>query len=426
MRRRHRNALIALGLTGTVAGAGALAIAHFVDFDGLGGFAEKELEKVIGRNVSIAGGIDISPSLNAKFTANDLSIANPDWAPDTAMIEGADVTFELAALPLLLDEEAEIRKLTVRNANLSIRISQNGQLNWDLWPDKPESAPPETPTQLLDGLDIRSVRIIDSRLSWYDARNGNSGEGTIEEFVLSSSSASRPISIEFDGAYEGIALTLDGEGGSLNTLLDTTSTYPIEIGLGSPGVSGYVEGELGQPMFSGNTVLDADLQVRDPSIVRRFTSQTIPDEAEASLRFHAETNPSGWAFSDIDMTFRVGEDIEIAGRGGTGRIAEERFEFALPAHGNGGEFAQLGAVVGAELPALGEWEVSAVMNYSAEGFLFSNFRGRSVRADGMVANAARGWIDLTGEGFEIEADISASGPGSDVLSDLFGAELPTF
>ena len=141
------------------------------------GEIERNVEAATGRDLTINGSVGVSywPVLGLK--AQDVTLANVEGGRAPALIAADEIDIGVELQPLL-NREVNVRRLVFQRPRVALEVDANGQPNWLLRP-RPSTTPPPTttPPPSQNPVDasrtsLRSVRINDGEVSFFDARQG--------------------------------------------------------------------------------------------------------------------------------------------------------------------------------------------------------------------------------------------------------------
>ncbi|MBL8547961.1 MAG: AsmA family protein [Hyphomonadaceae bacterium] len=171
-----RVALLAAGSLVTVVLLGAGVLTYLVLRLDVRGEIERNVEAATGRDLTINGPVGVSywPVLGLK--AQDVTLANVEngRAPSFIAADEIDIGVELRPL---LDRQVNVRRLVFQRPRVALEVDANGQPNWLLRPRASTTPPPTTTPPSETPVDVartslRSVRINDGEVSFFDARQG--------------------------------------------------------------------------------------------------------------------------------------------------------------------------------------------------------------------------------------------------------------
>lgn len=193
-----------------------------------------------GRQLTVTGEMDLQFGLTPVVTVEQVSLANADWAPagEMAHVRHMEVAVGLLAL---LRGELEVQRLVLVEPVLRLARNAEGDGNWQLSPRVGEQRPareglPELPV-------IDSVIIENARVSYTDPAREHPREVLVQRMEAQRTETGR-LDVVLDGSYSATAFTLEGEVGSLETLLATGMRYPVDLRLATQGARAEIFGHL--------------------------------------------------------------------------------------------------------------------------------------------------------------------------------------
>lgn len=139
------------------------------------GEIERNVEAATGRDLTINGAVGVSywPVLGLK--AQDVTLANVEGGRAPAFIAADEIDIGVELRPLL-DRQVNVRRLVFQRPRVALEVDVEGQPNWLLRPTPSTAPPPTTPPPEgpvdVQRTSLRSVRINDGEVSFFDARQG--------------------------------------------------------------------------------------------------------------------------------------------------------------------------------------------------------------------------------------------------------------
>lgn len=321
--------LIALG--------GALAYLHFADLNKLRPHIEKAFSDATGRELRIAGDLqlDLLPTLT--LLVEDLSLANAPWgsAPDMVKIGHFSAAIDLWSA---LSGPAVIEDIKLENASLLLEQGPDGEANWEFAAAAEEPAEPAPPrdggagslpamirhAQLSNvsvvyraaGQDEQRVMIDDLTLApGQDDNLALQGKGTVLQQPLSLDGTVGPLDeLEALGA---VAFNLKGRLGPLKVRLggQTTRLDPLT---GSSVAAVLTADELADLMklarldlpLRGPIQVDADLAQLERGANLQLKARFADIDASADARLRQRTVDLDASVSALE---KLGKALGIAG-----------------------------------------------------------------------------------------------------------------
>lgn len=219
------------------------------------GEIERNVEAATGRDLTINGSVGVSywPVLGLK--AQDVTLANVEGGRAPALIAADEIDIGVELRPLL-DRQVNVRRLVFQRPRVALEVDANGQPNWLLQP-RVSTTPPPTTTPPPEGpvnvsrTSLRSVRINDGEVSFFDARQGAGwvvGEVDITTALTS----------------------LDAPMRAQGTVLYNDRKIELDANIAKPGAA--VRGEL-TPLI---------LNIQSDILTAEFRGQTVATSGELS------------------------------------------------------------------------------------------------------------------------------------------------
>jgi AsmA protein len=244
-----------------------------------------EVKKATGRDLAIAGEIDLSVFPRFALELNGLSLSNaPGFEADRfAAVKYAQV--EVDMIPLLFRQVLVADTLKIEGLILNLAKSKQGVTNWDDMLGKQRAAEhPELPSDV-DGVDggmmafsVGGITIKDARVVWDDQSTGERYDVADLNLETGEITPGRSVDISFNTALQSQKPQLKGQLKLTGQLLvdDKRSVIVLDDlsletevsgeGLPEQGVTGVVQANLRYDQ--GNDVLDVKgLEVSSGSLV---------------------------------------------------------------------------------------------------------------------------------------------------------------
>ncbi|MBK6703764.1 MAG: AsmA family protein [Caulobacteraceae bacterium] len=170
-----RVALLVAGSLVTVVLLGGALLTFLVLRLDVRGEIERNVEAATGRDLTINGSVGVSYFPVLGLRAQDVTLANVEGGRAPAFIAADEIDIGVELRPLL-DRQVNVRRLVFQRPRVALEVDANGQPNWLLRPrvsttPPPNTPPPENPVDVTR-TSLRSVRINDGEVSFFDARRG--------------------------------------------------------------------------------------------------------------------------------------------------------------------------------------------------------------------------------------------------------------
>ncbi len=301
----------ALGSLAAVA-VGLIALVLLFDWNWLKGPLERRASAALGREVEIAGPLEVDLSLHPRIKVSNLRLANPDWASDGPMlaVEHAEVVVDLRAL---LHKHIVLPEVSITKPKLQLETRPDGPPNWK-FKESLAQGPPPIP-------EIGRLQITDASVDYLDHGSGRSIAASLDEVSGSTGSAGSGLALKAAGKVEDSPLALALSGPPAAELLQRAKPYPAEVDLklGASDLAGKVTLDLGKEVPVVTATLHSE-QVKSGELVGLMGAVPGP-AARASAAAKAEAvlpaalNPDRLPQlqADLDYTIKdlIGPDFEL-------------------------------------------------------------------------------------------------------------------
>lgn len=218
------------------------------------GEIERNVEAATGRDMTINGSVGVSywPVLGLK--AQDVTLSNVEGGRAAAFITADEIDIGVELRPLL-DRQVNVRRLVFQRPVVALEVDANGQPNWLLRPrpsttPPPTTPPPEGPVDVAR-TSLRSVRINDGEVSFFDARQGAGWVAGEVDITTALTSLDAPMRAE-------------------GSLLYNERKIELDASIARPGAA--VRGELTQ----------LTLDIESELLTAEFRGQTVATSGELS------------------------------------------------------------------------------------------------------------------------------------------------
>lgn len=243
--RRRRGRLKRL-VTGLFALCVALVVAGYaivasLDVQQVAQVARDEVKAATGRDLVVAGPIDLQISLTPSVDLQDVRFANAGWGSRAEMVSVRRLEVEVELLPLLTGNIV-VRRLVIVEPDLLLEIDPEGRGNWEF--ETAGRAPASSDGGAVSAPDVQDFRIEGGRLRLVDATTGADLSLDISEAVGTFPSGGGSRSLRLDAAWNGNPFVVEGTYGGLPALLSGTPG-PLDMTLTAGGATLTARGRAG-------------------------------------------------------------------------------------------------------------------------------------------------------------------------------------
>ena len=129
-----------------------------------------QVEALTGRKMTIDGELELSISLRPSIEVNGASLANAPWSSTEQMASIGQLSVQVELLPLLTGD-VRVTRLIVRQADILLESSAEGEANWQFTKSDPGEAAqsagvalPEVKDLLIEDARIRFLHLTRPRI----------------------------------------------------------------------------------------------------------------------------------------------------------------------------------------------------------------------------------------------------------------------
>tara|TARA_R110002167_G_scaffold89713_6_gene242088 strand:- start:2505 stop:4610 length:2106 start_codon:yes stop_codon:yes gene_type:complete len=286
------------------AGVAGIAILSQMDFNQYKGLIAEEAKKATGRDLVIAGDLNLEISLTPAIAVDGVSFSNATWGSRPDMVTIKRFAAEVSLLPLL-SGQVVVNRLLVEGVDLLAETDKNGVGNWEMGA-KAEDKPAESEGSATTLPSVDKVVMRDINVTYKDGVTGEEYRVALDEFTAAAGSASAPVKVAATGSLNENIFTLEGTLGSIAQMTDPEGVYPVDLKAAALGVVTSYKGTLGTP--GGAISVNGDLEVGIASI-----KQTL---AQAARLVPAVKDVPAMGADKLDLKSKVAFDGKTATLGG--------------------------------------------------------------------------------------------------------------
>lgn len=236
--------LIAAALLIVVFVVGVYAFLSFYDFNKFKPMIAQAVKKATGRELTIAGDIDIGLSIPPALFAEDVTFQNAPWSSRTNLAQVKRMEIQIALLPLILGDFDFIR-LVLIEPDVIVEFNSSGTSNFAF--DAP-GGEDEKEDKALPVLIFSDVHIEKGLFSYKDARSDLTFSVRLDRLDGRIPGFDKPFELDFEGAFNNIPLTLRGTLGPIIAWIEPGHPLPANLTVGGGGAAVNVKGEIRDPI----------------------------------------------------------------------------------------------------------------------------------------------------------------------------------
>ncbi|HEX4524890.1 MAG TPA: AsmA family protein [Casimicrobiaceae bacterium] len=212
------------GLLFLVIVAAGITLRKF-DANELIGPIQQHVRDATGRELTIRGGAELKLSLEPKLVIDDVALGNAAWGASPQMLTAKRIEAQVALLPLLR-RRVDVVRFALIEPTISLETDGKGNGNWQIGGASGEGG---GAARSPGGLAFGDLAISNGTMTYRDGATGKVTNIAIETLSLHARDPKSPISAQFRGKVDDIAISVEGDLGPLDALLQRRWPYPVTL-----------------------------------------------------------------------------------------------------------------------------------------------------------------------------------------------------
>lgn len=224
---------------------GAWIALSTVDLEQVRALVQDEARKATGRELTLAGPIDLGISWTPSIKVEQVSFANAAWGSRPAMVDLERFELQVALMPLL-SGEVQVQRVVLVGADILLEKGADGAVNWSFGEaaadgtsdaagsDGSAGGPSMTPV-------IDTVVIEASRVTYRDAATGQELALALDRAEIKT--VGDNLAIDAAGSYQDLPFALTGEVGG-PAALGGENPFPLRLAGTIAGAELSIEGTI--------------------------------------------------------------------------------------------------------------------------------------------------------------------------------------
>jgi len=385
--RGWKTAVSAVVVLAVAVVAAAVAIIKSLDFNEYRGLIADQVKAATGREMTIAGRLDVKVSLTPALAVEGVTFANATWGSRRQMATVKQLAAEVELLPLLTGD-VRVKRLVLTGLDILLETDAKGLGNWQLAPaGKAEPAKPaaDTATKLPV---VHAVGMKDIAISFRDGKTGKTTALRLARLDVEEKGADAPMTVALAGDFDGKAFEASGRLGPLDALIKGGVPYPIVMRAKALGAEVEIEGVVSEPRAmtgldlrvraSGNELAETVTAVAAQAAVEKL--RKLPAIGPYKIAARIKGDAAKFSLTAIDVAVGKAELARLTLSGAVADVptaAGVDVKFTLEAKDAG----PLARAFGVELPALPPFKVAAALSNPKDGYVLDGLDARLGNSD---------------------------------------------
>lgn len=225
-----------------------IAILKSIDFNEYKDEIAEQAKAATGRDLKIAGKLDLEISLSPRIAVDGVSFSNASWGSRPEMLTVKKFAAEMSLLPLL-SGQIEIKRVLLEGVDVLAEKDKSGKANWEFAPAGAEKKEQESSASGGGSMALPVVHMVsikDVKVTYKDAQAGAQYALNLESVDLSASGSNSPLNLNVKGVVNGQAFSVGGRVGSIAALAGG-GMFPLKLDVAALGATIGLDGKAGVP-----------------------------------------------------------------------------------------------------------------------------------------------------------------------------------
>ncbi len=284
----------------------AYLILSTYDYNKLKPRIAKVVEDATGRELTLAGDIDLDVGLSPTLVVEDVSFQNASWGsrPELAKLKRFEI--QVALLPLIL-KRIIVKKIILVSPDILIETDSSGKSNLDF--ETEEGGEPQESKDKKSArfprVSLIQILIKNSRITY---KNGDSAKSYVligQSLKGTSKGYDSPLRLEFKGVCNDIPLEFEGTLGPIHAMADAKQSWPLDLTLKTAGTTVRVDGSIRDVMNLKDMTVAVHVEGQSiPEVARLVHMSDVPDVGPFKIGLGlSDVAPETYKISNLKVAF---------------------------------------------------------------------------------------------------------------------------
>jgi len=305
---------------------GLIGVLSSMDYGRYKDDLNKMVQDATGRELTIAGDLDLALSLTPQLTVTDVTFANAPWAGDKPMVTLNRLNAQVALMPLL-SGRLEIDFIELDGLDLVLQTDGAGKANWEFAAMSSQSEAggvqkqvEKTAQKLKLTPSISAVRIRNAHVTYIDGATGAELESNFKRADFTAEGVNSPLKGEFVVIYNDVAIQAQAELGSLGLLIASKGApFPVNLKLSAENISADIVGAIDQPSAGLAVNVRVHAQAPDSATLSKLVGVELPDVGALQGRANISGAGAAYSFQGLEATLGNSDltgsaDVDLSGK----------------------------------------------------------------------------------------------------------------
>jgi AsmA family protein len=259
--------------------------------------------EITGRKLTLQGEIRFEIGFKPTLVVSDVAFQNATWGSRPQMATVRHLEVKVAILPLL-QRTIRIDRLVLDEADVLIEIDADGGSNLAFTPPARKPALPSA-GESTDGFRLDAVGALTvekSTLTLHNLRSGRTDHLLLSSLEIRKMDSAARDGVQMECAWNGMPFAVSGRIGSMRSLWEPDSPWPLELRLEALQSKAEIKGQIKDPLSLSGIDLRVTADGDDLANLEKLFGQSLPIKG----RYHVAgklsgPSPADIAVSDLDI-----------------------------------------------------------------------------------------------------------------------------
>jgi uncharacterized protein involved in outer membrane biogenesis len=370
-------AAIVAGVLGLAVIGGVVALKS-IDLNKYKPMIAEQAKAATGRELVIAGALDLKISLSPAVVVEGVSFANAAWGSRPEMVKIKRFEAEVGLLALL-SGGVHVKRIVLIEPDILIETDAKGHGNFVFDAKKEEKKEPEKKDAKagaggLPPIAVEEVRIEKALFTYKDGVAKKTTQLALDHLSIKGKNMDSPLDIDLAAVFDKKSLALAGQVGAPSVLLGGLKPYPVKLALKAGGAVIGIEGTIAKPMEGAGLDLRITAEAGEVADLAKLADQTLPALGPMKVALKVTGSPNqAISVSDLDASLGKSETVRVTAKGAIKDALKQKgiaLEIGLEAK----DLTALAQLAKAELPKIPPTTLSAKVADIEGGYALSDLK----------------------------------------------------
>ena len=369
-----------------------------------------------GRDLKLAGKIDLAIGFSPALVARDITFANASWASQPKMLQIDELRAQVRLLPLLF-RDVKLRHIGLKGVDVVLETNPDGKGNWEFAVD--ESMAKKAGESTAAEINVDNIRIENLNLTFQDGKTGSAKQINLIDLEVTRQKTTAELIIDLRANYKGQRLTLSGKTGPVSAAM-ASKRFPLELSGAFSDASIKLEGTLNDVLELKG--IDVKVQTSGENLAKLKLTDNIqlPKTSAFDITGHLRGSKESLALNDFSGNLSV-SDINLAFSGIIGDlVALSGIDLKLNCSGR--DLSEIEPIIGQKLPTTDKFALEGQLTGSTKILSFMEAKGSANQGSLNLAlhGGIKDLLAFSGVGLEL----AAAGKDLAQMGSIIGEKLP--